>query len=954
MSNKIKNLNQALLQAMDRYGEQTCFQIKQGRRYQKISYRQLQMLTFRMARFFSKQGIAGGERVVLVADNSLEWMAAYLGCLFSGGVVVPLHASVAPVMLNFILQDSGASLAVLQNQEHLQTVSTDRTLDSNDGLPNLQTILAINIEGTSPPGVITLETVLAEPLPTPQEEAVSRSNAENVSPEALASIFYVPSETGNPKGAVFDHKQTLLAVQQLAQWFTFDDDELAFTTRPWTELPNLLVTHHYMLSGVPNALAESEAMVNENMQQTSPTVMLSVPYGSEIFYEEYMTHLAEQPEATQEVLRWALAKGKEYRAAGSEASAELRQEYARADMTFFSQIRGQMGGRMRRSYSTSASLPQEVAEFFQAIGLSMLNIYSLVEAGGFPAVSRPDAHRPNSCGQIASGYQIRIADDGEVLVKGETVTRQYWQRPEGTQQLVDADSWLHTGDIGRFDEEGYLYITDRKRNVIVMSRGRKVVPAVIENMLTTSPFISQAALVGEGKPYLSAMIVPDLQELANHFKDVTDEEGKLVDTTTHPKVKELLDEVIGKVNSQLDRWEQLREFSLLDQPLTKEAGELTSSMKISRHVVARRHAAKIEAMYPETHQLEAEEVSEVHIEPERLRELLEKENILDAWMGDAGIEFLFDLAGKKQIDKPSMVHICDIAAMIAQVESEETPLSTALIVGDPIRIARALPPSQIQLLHHDHIRRMRNNLITLAKMVDGVVLGYIVDKHGYVRGIHKLNVELDEPVNFLLGPQFRHHAAISRQCDALVFFVPLGGRQVRVFADGELVGRYSNGDWSPESMVRVNEIVAQLAQEKKYSLELIQRVLRCAFQMSEKNLGAIFIIGNADAVLEHSDASEISHFALIVSALMEQMSDQELINFAQQDGATVIDIEGQFRGCMVLLRPDADTQAEIGSGKGARHSSAAKMSAEAQCLAITVSHDGPITVYDSGRRVLSL
>ena len=584
----------------------------------------------------------------------------------------------------------------------------------------------------------------------------------------------------------------------------------------------------------------------------------------------------------------------------------------------------------------------------------MLNIYSLVEAGGFPAVSRPDAHRLNSCGQVAPGFQIRIADDGEVLIKGETVMREYWQRPEDTKERFDADGWLRTGDIGRIDGDGYLYITDRKRHLIVMSRGRKIVPTVIENMLTASPFITQAALVGEGKPYLSVMIVPDLKELASHFKGVTDEDGNPIGTTTHPKVKELLDDVIGEVNSQLDRWEQLREFSLLDQPLTKETGELTSSMKISRHVVAKRHAEKIQAMYPETHQLEAEEVSEVHVEPERLRELLEKENILDAWMGDAGIEFLFDLAGEKQIDKPSMVHICDIAAMIAQVENEETPLSTALIVGDPVRIARTLPPSQIQLLHHDHIRRMRSNLVTLAKMVDGVVLGYIVDKHGYVRGINKLNVELAEPVNFLLGPQFRHHAAISRQCDALVFFVPLGGRQVRVFADGELVGRYSNGDWSPESMLRVNEIVVRLAEEKNYDLALIQRVLRCAFQMSEENLGAIFIIGNANTVLEDSDGSEISHFALIVSAPMEQLSDQELINFAKQDGATVIDVEGRFRGCMIFLRPSADTQAEIGPGKGARHSSAAKMSAEAQCLAITVSHDGPITVYDSGQRVLSM
>jgi long-chain acyl-CoA synthetase len=955
MNEQPKNLNQAFLAAMDAYAKQTCFHIKRGGQYyHRVSYREFQTLAFRIARFYNSQGVTNGERVAIAATHSVEWMAAYVGCLLAGGTVVPLHLSLAPVTLHFILQDVGACLAVLQDQEHLQKISASLATDDGDRLSDLKTILAID-NGTEPlPGVIPMEAVLAEPTLTPEEEAAIRSHADSVAPQAVASIHYVASETGQPRGAVFEHAQSLAAMQHIAEWFTFDDDELAFTIRPWSEATNLLVSHHYFLSGIANVLSENPETVPEDLQQTSPTVMLSVPYGSELFYKAYMSQLAEQSEASQEVFQWALAKGKEYQAAGSAASPELRQEYARADMTFFSQIRGELGGRMRRAYSTGAPLSREIVEFFEVVGVSILDIYSMTEAGGFPAVNRPDACRPGSCGQVAPGFQIRIAEDGEVLVKGETVMREYWQRPEETQQAFDDEGWLRSGDIGHVDEDGYLYITEHKRHLMVMSTGRKIAATAIENALTASPFITQAAVVGEGKSYVSAMIVPDLKVLAAHFQKIKDEEGRPVATTTHPQVEALLDEVIGEINSQLDRWEQIREYSLLDQPLSRDTGELTASMKISRHTVARRYARQIKAMYPETLQLEAKEVSQVQVEPERLRELLEKEKILDAWMTDAGIEFLFELARDKQIDAPSMVNICDTVAMIAQMESEEIPLSTALIVGDPVRIGHILPVSQVQLLHSDHIRRMRRILVTMAKVVDGLVLGYLVDKYGYVRGVHKLEVALDEPGSYLLGPQFRHHAAISQQCDAVVFFVPIGGRQVRVFANGQLVGRYANGDWSPDNMLRVDEAVAQLAQEKNYDLDLVRRVLRCAFQMSEKNLGAIFIVGNADDILEHSDASEISHFAAIVSAEMEQLSDQELINFAKQDGATVIDVQGQFRGCMVLLRPDADTQAEIGPGKGARHSSAAKMSAEAQCLAITVSHDGPITIYDSGRRVLSL
>ena len=384
------------------------------------------------------------------------------------------------------------------------------------------------------------------------------------------------------------------------------------------------------------------------------------------------------------------------------------------------------------------------------------------------------------------------------------------------------------------------------------------------------------------------------------------------------------------------------------------AGELNVAMTLNRQVVAERYADQIDAMYPRTARLEQRKITEVPLEPEQLRDLFEKQDILDAWMADAGIGFLFEIARAHDIHPPSMVHLCETAAAIAQMQSEERPLSTALIVGDPSRISRILPESEIQLQRYDHIRRMRRVVMTLAEMVDGLVLGFVIDQHGYVRGICKLEVELDGDASYLLGPQFRRHAAISRHCDAMVFFVPHGGRQVRVFSGGQLVGRYAGGNWSSESMERVDRELGRLAAEDGYDQALLQRLLRGAFRMSEENLGAIFLVGDADHVLEHSDPPVISAFATITGAPVDRLSDAELINFAKQDGATVIDSEGVFRSCKVLLRPAAETPAEIGPGKGARHSSAAKMSAEAGCLAIVVSQDGPITAYEGGRRVFSL
>jgi DNA integrity scanning protein DisA with diadenylate cyclase activity len=643
------------------------------------------------------------------------------------------------------------------------------------------------------------------------------------------------------------------------------------------------------------------------------------------------------------------------------ASDELYEEYVRADLTFFNQIRGLIGGRLRRFYSVGAPLPPEGAEFAEIVGLMPLNIYSLTEAGGFPAATRPGAARPGSCGQIAPGFQIQIAEDQEVLVKGQTVTRQYWRRAPEVEPALNPQGWLHTGDLGYLDEDGYLYLTGRKYASIALSSGRKIIPAAIENALMASPFITQAAVFGEGRLYVSALIVPNLKAIAAHIQQ------QQAGETSQPALAGLdspllfqahvalvINDVVQAVNSQLDGWEQIEQYTLLERPFTGARGELTDSNKINRDVIAEQYSAQIEAMYPQTMQQVKKAVTQLQLAPERLRELLEKENILDAWLADAGIGFLFQLARRKQIDAISMVHLCDAAATIAQMKHETHALSTAFIVGDPVLIGHILPTSEIQLRDFTHIRRARQLVVTLAQMVDGILLGYVIDKYGYLRGVRKLDIPLAEPGNFLLGPQFRRHAFISQQCEAVIFFVPRGGRQVRVFADGQLIGRYANGNWLAESIPRIDETLTTLATQQKYDPVLLRRLLSCAFQMSEENLGAIFIVGEADLILKQSDPPEITPFATVIGDDLANLSDRELINFARQDGATVIDREGRFRSCMVLLRPKAETRADIGPGRGARHSSAAKISVEAQCLAITISQDGPITLYDRGQRLLSL
>ena len=980
MYDQAQTINQAILVALESYAQKPCFKIKKRGHYRDTSYTEFQGMTFRLVRFLQSRGVANGERVVIAAHNSLDWMVCCVATLLVGGAVVPLHPSSPMEMVRFTLRDSAARLILLDDEAFVQDCLTHIEKAS---LPHLKTILTTTKPPTVSSNVITMAKILAETRLTAPEIQALRRQAHQVVPETMALIHYTSGETGHPKGAVFDQGRLLKMMQHMAEWFHLERHDVLFTILTWSYSSSLRAGLYSLLSGAANALMGSYQTIAEDMQQTSPVATINMPFFFEQFYEEVMTDfLNDLPEASRDVFQWAIGKGKEFLAAGPDIPettlAELREAYIRADKTFFTKIRGVIGGRMRYLYSTGAPLPQTLADFFEVIGLIPLNIYNLAEAGAFPAVSYPAQRRPGSCGQIAPGFELRIAEDGEILIRSPMMMRDYWQRPEDTAQVIDPEGWLHSGDIGHIDEEGYLYLTGRKQPLEMLSTGHKIIPSIIENALMTSPFIAQAAVFGDGRPYVSALIVPDLEAFSSYFQIDEGDEAEIqiippdptplrwiwpredaptepMITEAHPKIKIFLDKVIGEINAQLDRWEQIEQYSLIDQAQSITASQMATLAKEDRQQLRARYARHIEMMYPTSTPVPAEEVTQVEVTPERMRDLLEKENILDAWIADAGIEFLLELAEQKQIDAPSIVHVCDVAATIAQMENEERPLSTALIVGDQGSISRVLPPSQVHLMRHDHIRRMRGVITTLARVVDGVVLGYALDKHGYVRGIHKLDVDLKEDeATMLWGPQFRRHAAISQECQAMVFFVPAGGRQVRVFADGHLVGRYANGDWSQDWMAYMDHRVSDLVEQKGYDLTLIRRVLGCAFQMAERNLGAIFIIGEADRVLNHADTSEISHSVWISGADIRHMSDLEIINFAKEDGATLIDREGKFRNCMVLLRPKADTPAEIGPGKGARHSSAAKMSAEAQCLAIAVSQDGPITIYEGGRRVLSV
>ncbi|MEM6456709.1 MAG: AMP-binding protein [Acidobacteriota bacterium] len=1012
---RVTTLNQALLQAMDVYGQRhsrrgllpICFRLLQADgRWRDLSYRHFRHLALTLAHGFERCGLAAGMRVALVGDNDLDWLLSYVACLFNGATIVPLSPALPPELLHFIVRDAEAHWVITDDalRAHFAADGDGEPDAAAGDAPPLR-ILTFGHgapaggtgDGGDPPSTITA--LLRQRLDLDAIDT-TRKRALAVPATQLATLQYTRVEGGRPRGAMFRQMERLASLRSLAQWMRFDDDDLAFTVTPWSDAIFLDATLHYFVSGMPNALGRNRQVVFDTVQQASPTLVVTTPNALERVYNEIIVpEIARLPESSQRVFDWALATAKHYRAAGDAADDDLRDRHRRADMTFFSAIRGRLGGRFRRFYVTGASLSDALRETLDAIGLPVYVIYSLTEAGGM--VTAVDPARPRrGCGPPAPDFEVRLDEDSEVRVRGPAVMRGYWAQEAVSQRVLDDDGWLRTGDLGEIDDDGTLAITGRKRAVMVLSTGHKVSPEAIESALVASPSIAHAAVIAEGRPYVSALLVPALDALiekvgidephadagdADAGDGASDDgreggqrsslvlradaatanplpwiwrspqsDGEDMTTHAHPKVQALVDQDVARVNVGLDRWRRIVKYVLVEQEQGETARLFQDESDRWRPLITQRYARHIDALYPRAAR-HRQTITRVQVGPERLQELLEKERILNAWMSDAGIEYLLDLARRKSIDATAMVHICDTVAGIAQMENESRPLSTALIIGDPARIARELDEGPLQLLRHEHIRRTRRSLVRLATMVDGDSFGYVVDPHGYVRGIRRLPKYPPEgDGGRLFGPRFRQHAQISERAGAMVFYVPSGGHQARVFTDGEIVGRYAHGDWQPEHLGNLREVMGRLREQGVYDLDLVRRLLRCAFRMTEVSHGALFLLGDADAVLERSDAPEISHIAWIERTPIDELSDEELITFARQDGATVIDLDGTFRSCMVLLRPHADTVADTTPGRGARHSSAAKMTAEVRCLAVTVSQDGPITLFEGGQTILTL
>jgi long-chain acyl-CoA synthetase len=567
-------------------------------KYVGITYSELRRRSELFAFGLASLGLKRGERVSIIAENRPEWVMADQAVAALGGVTVPLYPTMTAKQNEYIFNDSGVRFAVVSNQFQLNKV-----LRVRENIPTLEkVILMVEKSGPMEPDVLLFSQVLelGEKFARDNPDHVNVSRAM-VRPHDLLTLIYTSGTTGNPKGVMLNHDNLVSNIIAAAQVIDFGTEDLLLSFLPLSHSFERMAGYYTALScGATIAYAESVETVRDNMLEVRPTIVTTVPRLFERIYSRVLKQVDSSSPLRQKIFHWGVRVGKAHAAAvrtGKSPSPILALQHAIADRLVFSKLREKTGGRMRFFVSGGAALAREFGEFFEAAGLKIIEGYGLTESSPVIAANRLHHYKWGSVGPAIPGVEIRIAQDGEILARGPNIMKGYWNNPEATKEVLDRDGWLHTGDIGHLDAEGFLCITDRKKHLFVSSGGKNIAPQPIENLFLASKYIEQFMLIGDRRMFLTALIVPDFDALKDYADSNNIPYSDNVELTRHPAVNDLIESNIAQIQKDLANFERVRKFTLLDRQFTIEDGELTPTQKVRRKAIEERYKQIIESMY---------------------------------------------------------------------------------------------------------------------------------------------------------------------------------------------------------------------------------------------------------------------------------------------------------------------------------------------------------------------
>ena len=545
-------------------------------------------------------GVTAGDRVAIVSESRPEWLMADLAVLCGGAVTVPVYPTLSSPQVRYILNDAGAKAAIVSTRLQL-----DKIQEVRHKLPALEAVILIDgWQSSDSPSVISFEAVRERGHARLTGEWGAgrefRDRARAVRPDQMATIIYTSGTTGEPKGVMLSHANLVSNVKAGAQVLQLTEQDVALSFLPLSHSFERTVSYIYLLSGVRVVFAESFDTIGARPRAGAADAADRRPARlREAARHGSWTRARPSPgsRARFSAGRWARARRAAKRHCvdvRSACSGHCRPSVA--DHLVFAKIRDGLGGRIRYLVSGSAPLSASIAEFFQGIGLPIIEGYGLTETSPILTVNPPDAPRVGTVGRALPGVELRIADDGEILARGPNIMSGYYNKPDATAEALK-DGWFHTGDIGTIDEEGYLRITDRKKDLLVTSGGKKIAPQPIEAVIKRNPLVAEAVLLGDRRHFAAALIVPSFPALERRLKDLGRPPGSRAELVARADVLALYQEIIDALNRDLSQFERIKKIALLPTEFSIESGELTPTLKVKRKVVEERWAQAIEKLY---------------------------------------------------------------------------------------------------------------------------------------------------------------------------------------------------------------------------------------------------------------------------------------------------------------------------------------------------------------------
>jgi long-chain acyl-CoA synthetase len=551
--------------------------------------------TATFASALAKLGVAAGDRVMLLSDNRPEWHMIDLATLSLGAVDVPIYGTLTPEQITYQLKDSGAKVVVAENPEQMaKFVAVKKKCRDLKHL--------VQIEGPCDKGVNAFDDLVDASLDT-DFEAAFWDRAAGVQPGDLMTIIYTSGTTGEPKGVMLTHENLVTNVLCTAHRIPVTREDLALEFLPLCHVLERMIGYCYMWKETSKAYC-SVYHVGELLSEIKPTLLTGVPRFYEKVMQKVMDKVAMAPAVKRSLFNWALDLGREearYRLNGEKPTGYLAARHKLADKLVLSKVREGLGGRLRYCVSGGAELPLFVNEFFHSLGVFMVEGYGLTETS--PVVSangaNPGEIRLGTVGKPLDNVEIRLAQDGELLVKGPSIMRGYWNKPAQTKEVFTEDGFFTTGDIAEIDDDGFLLIVDRKKDLIVTAGGKNVAPQPIESQFKKSPYVETAVLIGDRRPYIVALFSPSFDDLKRWAKKEGITFTDLEDLAGRPEVSALFDEVVISANASLARYEQIKKHRVLPISLSIEGGQLTPTLKVKRRVVEQQFSDTIAELYGE-------------------------------------------------------------------------------------------------------------------------------------------------------------------------------------------------------------------------------------------------------------------------------------------------------------------------------------------------------------------